>query len=150
MANEKKIWQFAQEAGFRPRENRCIVVKYAPDNLSEKIADFFNCEFYVMQLCEHELILLPFDRLWGNLSKDVSLTLSYDGIRSVEINDDLLNTIITIQTGTDTIRLTTQQKELSDWRMSGINATQFSGGIKNWHKENLDGTLKDLKEIATA
>ena len=65
----------------------------------------------------------------------------------MEINDDLLNTIITIQTGTDTIRLTTQQKELSDWRMSGINAAQFSGGIKNWHKENLDGTLKDLKEI---
>lgn len=134
-----------EEAGFQPLENRCIVVKYAPDNLSDKIVSFFNCEFYVMQLCEHEMILLPFDRLWGSLSKDVSLTISYDEIQLVEITDELLNTIITIQAGTDTIRLTTQQKELSDLRMSGMNAAQFADGGKNWHKENLDETLETLK-----
>ena len=147
MANEKKVWQFAEEAGFQPLENRCIVVKYAPDNLSGKIAAFFNNEFYVMQLCEREMILLPFDPAWTSLRKDVSLVLPYSDIRSVELKDDMLNTVIVIRTGDDEIRLTAQQKELSDLRISGLYATQYAGGFKNWHKENLDGTLETLKGL---
>ena len=145
MATE--VQKFTQEAGYKPLEDRCIIVKYAPENLSEQITAFFNSEFYVLQMCEHEIILLPFNTTWGNLRKDVSLVLPYGDIQWVELKDDMLNTVITIQTKSDTIRLTTQQAELSDLRSSGIYASIYSGFFKNWHKENLDGTLKALTEL---
>ena len=142
MATE--VQKFTQEAGYKPLEDRCIIVKYAPENLSEQFAAFFNSEFYVLQMCEHEIILLPFNTTWGNLRKDVSLVLPYGDIQSVELKDDLLNTVITIRTESDTIRLTTQQAELSDLRSSGIYASIYAGNFKNWHKENLDDTLQAL------
>ena len=149
MASESKIQKFTQEAGYKPLENRCIIVKYAPENLSEQITAFFNSEFYVLQMCEHEIVLLPFNTTWGNLRKDVSLVLPYGDIQSVELEDAMLNTVITIQTRSDTIRLTTQQAELSDLRSSGIYASIYSGFFKNWHKENLDGTLAELKGLGS-
>jgi len=145
MATE--VQKFTQEAGYKPLEDRCIIVKYAPENLSEQITAFFNSEFYVLQMCEQEIILLPFNTTWGNLRKDVSLVLPYGDIQWVELKDDMLNTVITIRTESDTIRLTTQQAELSDLRSSGIYASIYSGFFKNWHKENLDGTLKALTEL---
>ena len=145
MATE--VQKFTQEAGYKPLEDRCIIVKYAPENLSEQITAFFNSEFYVLQMCEHEIILLPFNTTWGNLRKDVSLVLPYGDIQWVELKDDMLNTVITIRTESDTIRLTTQQAELSDLRSSGIYATIYAGFFKNWHKENLEGTLKALTEL---
>lgn len=145
MATE--VQKFTQVAGYKPLEDRCIIVKYAPENLSEQITAFFNSEFYVLQMCEHEIILLPFNTTWGNLRKDVSLVLPYGDIQWVELKDDMLNTVITIRTESDTIRLTTQQAELSDLRSSGIYASIYSGFFKNWHKENLDGTLKALTEL---
>ena len=151
MASEEKIIEYAKQAGYQPLEDRCVIVKPAPDNLSDKIVSFFKsiveCDLCVLQMCERELILLPFDPAWASLQKDVSLVLPYSDIQSVELEDDLLNTIITIHTGEDVIRLTTQQKALSDWRMSGLNATQFVGGVKNWHKENVEGTLKALQAL---
>ena len=147
MANEVK--KFIQKAGYEPLEDRCIIVKYAPANLSEQFAAFFNSEFYVLQMCEHEIVLLPFNTTWGNLRKDVSLVLPYGDIQSVELEDAMLNTVITIQTKSDTIRLTTQQAELSDLRSSGIYASIYSGFFKNWHKENLDGTLAELKGLGS-
>ncbi|MCI9506931.1 MAG: hypothetical protein HFF62_10160 [Oscillospiraceae bacterium] len=151
MAHEQKIWKFTQEAGYEPLESRCIIVQPAPDNLSEKIASFFTalfkCNLCVLQLCRNEMILLPFDPMWASLKKETSLVLPYADIQSVELADDLLDTIITIRTNEDVIRLATQQKALSDWRMSGLQATQFVGGYKNWHKENLDQTLQDLKKL---
>lgn len=145
MATE--VQKFTQEAGYKPLEDRCIIVKYAPENLSEQITAFFNSEFYVLQMCEHEIILLPFNTTWGNLRKDVSLVLPYGDIQWVELKDDMLNTVITIRTESDTIRLTTQQAELSDLRSSGIYASIYSGFFKNWHKENLDGTLEALRAL---
>ncbi len=145
MATE--VQKFTQAAGYKPLEDRCIIVKYAPENLSEQITAFFNSEFYVLQMCEQEIILLPFNTTWGNLRKDVSLVLPYGDIQWVELKDDMLNTVITIRTESDTIRLTTQQAELSDLRSSGIYASIYSGFFKNWHKENLDGTLKALTEL---
>ena len=151
MASERKIMEYAQQAGYQPLEDHCIIVKPAPGNLSDKIVSFFKsivkCDLCVLQMCEDELILLPFDPMWVSLQEDVSLILPYGDIQSVELEDDLLNTIITIRAGEDVIRLTTQQKALSDWRMSGLNATQYAGGYKNWHKENLDRTLEALKKI---
>lgn len=93
------------------------------------------------------MILLPFDPNWTSLRKDVSLVLPYKEIRSVELKDDLLNTVIVIRTADDEIRLTARQKELSDFRASGACATQYAGGFKNWHKENLKDTLKALAEL---
>ena len=147
MATE--VQKFVQKAGYEPLEDRCIIVKYAPANLSEQFAAFFNSEFYVLQMCEHEIILLPFNTTWGNLRKDVSLVLPYGDIQSVELGDNKLNTVITIRTGSDTIRLTTQQAALSDLRSSGIYASIYSGFFKNWHKENLDGTLAELKGLGS-
>ena len=147
MANEVK--KFVQELGYQPLEDRCIIIKYAPENLSEQIMDFFNSEFYVLQMCEREIVLLPFNTTWGNLRKDISLVLPYEDIRSVELEDVKLNTVITIRTMSDTIRLTTQQAELSDLRSSGIYATIYAGFFKNWHKENVDDTLAALRELGS-
>ena len=147
MANEVK--KFIQEAGYKPLEDRCIIVKYAPANLSEQFAAFFNSEFYVLQMCEHEIVLLPFNRAWHYLRKDVSLVLPYEDIQSVELEDVKFNTVIAIRTRSDTIRLTAQQAALSGLRCSGRYAVLYAGSFRNWHKENLEGTLKALKKLGT-
>ena len=40
MATE--VQKFTQEAGYKPLEDRCIIVKYATENQSEKFAAIFN------------------------------------------------------------------------------------------------------------
>ena len=143
----KEVQKFIHQAGYQPLVDRCIIVKYAPKNLSEQIPAFFKKDFYVLQMCEREIVLLPFNRAWHYLRKDVSLVLPYGDIQSVELEDVKFNTLITIRTSSDTIRLTTQQAALSDLRSSGIYATMYAGSFTNWHKENLDGTLKALTEL---
>lgn len=147
MANEVK--KFVQELGYQPLEDRCIIIKYAPENLSEQIPAFFKAEFYVLQMCEHEIVLLPFNRAWHYLRKDVSLVLPYEDIQSVELEDVKFNTVITIRTRSDTIRLTAQQAALSGLRCSGRYAVLYAGSFRNWHKENLEGTLAALKRQGT-
>lgn len=120
-------------------------------DLSEKIVRFFKTwDVTVLQMCENELILLPFESFWGTLERDVSLVVPYADIESVELTDDLLNVIIDIETSGGSVRLTTQQKGLSDIRLSGIYASQYAGGYKNWHAENVDATLKALSELGSA
>ena len=149
MATEKKVFEIIKEAGFNPIDDKGIVVKFAPDNLSAKIAKFFSMEFYVLQLCNDELVLVPFSTITAGLKKEVTLQIPYSEIKSVEITEDMLNYQIAIITDTDTIRLTAQQKELSGFRSTGMLAI-YNDGLKvsNWHKENLDGTLKMLSDIA--
>ena len=65
----------------------------------------------------------------------------------MKLIDDLLNVVIDIETSSGAARLTTQQKELSDLRLSGIYATQYAGGYKNWHAENVKPTLEALSEL---
>lgn len=148
MATEKKVFEIVKEAGFEPIEDRGIIVKYAPENLSAKIAGFFSMEFYVLQLCVDELVLIPFSTMTAGLKKEVTLQIPYSAIKSVEITEDMLNYQIAIVTDTDTIRLTAQQKELSDFRSTGMLAF-YSEGLKmsNWHKENLDATIEKLKSL---
>lgn len=148
MATEKKVFEIIKEAGFEPIEDKGIVVKYAPENLSDKIAKFFSMEFYVLQLCKDELVLVPFSTITAGLKKEVTLQIPYSTIKSVEVTEDMLNYQIAITTDTDTIRLTAQQKELSGFRSTGMLAF-YNDGLKmsNWHKENLDGTLEALKNI---
>ena len=47
----KEVRRFTQEAGYQPLADRCIIVKYAPKNLSEQIPAFFKAEFYALQMC---------------------------------------------------------------------------------------------------
>lgn len=148
MAREEKVWKYAMDAGFTPLEDRCIIVKGAAGDLSEQIVRFFEtCDVAVLQMCANELILIPFDPLWATLERDVSLVVPYADIESVKLVDDLLNAVIDIETSTGGVRLTTQQKELSDLRLSGIYATQYAGGYKNWHAENVKPTLQALSEL---
>lgn len=151
MAREEKVWEYAIEAGYEPLEDRGIIVKGAAGDLSEKIVRFFETwDVVVLQMCENELILLPFESFWGTLERDVSLVVPYADIESVKLIDDLLNVIIDIETSGGSVRLTTQQKGLSDIRLSGIYASQYAGGYKNWHAENVDATLKALSELGSA
>lgn len=151
MAREEKVWEYAIEAGYEPLEDRCIIVKGAAGDLSEKIVRFFETwDVAVLQMCKNELILLPFESFWGTLERDVSLVVPYADIESVKLTDDLLNVIIDIETNTGSVRLTTQQKGLSDMRLSGVYASQYAGGYKNWHAENVDATLKALSELGSA
>lgn len=146
---KRRFGEYAIEAGYAPLEDRCIIVKGAAGDLSEKIVRFFEtCDVAVLQMCENELILLPFESFWGTLERDVSLVIPYADIESVKLIDDLLNVIIDIETSSGGVRLTTQQKELSDLRLSGIYATQYAGGYKNWHAENVQPTLEALSELS--
>lgn len=148
MATAKKVFEIMKGAGFDPIEDRGIVVKYAPENLSAKIANFFSMEFYVLQLCKDELVLIPFGTTTASLKEEVALRIPYSAVQSVTITEDMLNYQIAIVTDTDTIRLTAQQKELSGLRSAGMLAF-YNDGLKmsNWHQENLDGTLEALKKI---
>lgn len=147
MATEKKAWEIIENAGFQPLKNKGIIVKYAPQNLSEKITKFFNMDFYVLQLCKNEVILIPFNQM-ATLKKEVVLQIPYSSIKSVNISEDILNYVITIETNTDVIRLTTQQKELSDLRSSGSLSVESIGlSTKNWHKKNLSTTLEALRNL---
>lgn len=148
MAAEKKVFEIIKEAGFEPIEDKGIVVKYAPENLSAKIANFFSMEFYVLQLCKDELVLIPFSTITASLKEEVTLRIPYSAIRAVNVTEDLLNYQIAITTDTDTIRLTAQQKELSGFRSAGMLAF-YNDGLKmsNWHAENLEGTLEALKRV---
>ncbi len=101
-------------------------------------------------MCEHEIVLLPFNRAWHYLRKDVSLVLPHGDIQSVELEDVKFNTVITIRTRSDTIRLTAQQAALSG--SCGVPAATPScmpAASRNWHKENLDGTLAALRELGS-
>lgn len=148
MAREEKVWEYVTKAGYEPLKDRCLIVKGAAGNLSDKIVRFFSaCDVAVLQMCANELILLPFDSYWTALEKDVSLVVPYSEIKSVKLVNDLLNVIINIETNTGNVRLTTQQKELSDIRLSGIYASQYAGGYKNWHAENVEATLEALSEL---
>lgn len=42
MAREEKVWEYVANAGFTPLEDRCIIVKGAAGDLSEKIVRFFE------------------------------------------------------------------------------------------------------------
>lgn len=152
MASEKTLLTVLAELGLEPLDDRAIVVKFAPENLSAKIARFFSMEFYVLQLCTDKLVLLPFSQLTLALKREVALEIPYSEIQSVSINEDGLNYRVTITTLGDTIRLTAQQKELMGFRTSAMlswDGIKFIyGSDDTWHGRNLDATLAGLAKLA--
>ena len=152
MPAEKIVKEIIKDAGYTPMEDRAIIVTYAPANLSEKITRFFSNEFFVLQMCESSLVLLPFGRMSFMLKKNVALEIPYDSIHKVEIREDLLNYRIELDTDDGLIALSAQQKELSEFRTSGTLSVGMSGlgsgivgpkelKVENWHRSNLDATL---------
>lgn len=69
MPSEKIVNDMIKDAGYTPIKGRAIIATYAPANLSEKIARFFSNEFFVLQMCENSLVLLPFGRMSFMLKK---------------------------------------------------------------------------------
>ena len=153
MASEKTLLTVLAELGLEPLDDRAIVVKFAPENLSAKIARFFSMEFYVLQLCKDNLVLLPFSQLTLALKREVALEIPYSEIQSVSVNEDGLNYRITITTLDDTIRLTAQQKELMGFRTSAMlswDGVKFIyGSDDTWHGRNLDATLAELAKLGS-
>lgn len=149
MAREIKILENLRELGYRPVENTAILVKYSAPNLSAKLINFFNFEYYVLQICEGELVIIPFSTMTGLIKKEVTLSLPFSSIKQVTIQEKGFDYHIAIDTTDGMIQLVTQQKELADFRISSSYANDsFLGfGSKNWHKENLEGTLTQLQEI---
>lgn len=99
-----------------------------------------STEFFVLQICRGELVLVPFGKLDWGLKKEVTLAIPFSKIRDVEMKKAGLNDYLTIRTEEDVITLSIQQKELSFLRSSGI-----LGG--SWHGENMDETIKMLQEL---
>ena len=153
MASEKTLLTVLAELGLEPLDDRAIIVKFAPENLSAKIARFFSMEFYVLQLCKDNLVLLPFSQLTLALKREVALEIPYSEIQSVSVNEDGLNYRITITTLDDTIRLTAQQKELMGFRTSAMlswDGVKFIyGSDDTWHGRNLDATLAELAKLGS-
>lgn len=158
MPSEKIVHDILKKAGYSPMKDRSIIVTYAPANLSEKIVRFFSNEFFVLQMCESSLILLPFGRMSFMLKKNVALEIPYKSIRKVDIQEDMLNYRIELDTDDGIIALSAQQKELSEFRTSGTLSVGMSGlgsgitgskylKVKNWHRSNLDATLESLKAL---
>lgn len=158
MPAEKIVKEIIKDAGYTPMEDRAIIATYAPANLSEKITRFFSNEFFVLQMCESSLVLLPFGRMSFMLKKNVALEIPYDSIHKVEIREDLLNYRIELDTDDGLIALSAQQKELSEFRTSGTLSVGMSGlgsgivgpkelKVENWHRSNLDATLEALKAL---
>lgn len=158
MAKEKKIHEVVREIGFDPIEGRAIIVRYAPENLSGKIADFFSVNnYYVLQICNEEILLIPIPMKSGLLGsefkpqKEGVLVMKKDQIASVDLEEAGLNYLLTILYDNQKLQLKVQQKELSSLRSSGIVGTErdfFGTKVSNWHQENFSDTIADLTVIA--
>lgn len=165
MASEKNVSKIIKELGYEPKEHACIVVKYAPgDSLGSKLSNFFTLEYYIMQLCEEEIVFLPLQAIFfAGLfpKKEIALRIPYDTLQPVKITEvNKLNYEVTFTTDTDTIRLSVQKKEWSEFRSSGtvaagnsfLNVGALATASKdwksiNWHRQNLDNTFSLLQNL---
>ena len=166
MASEKDVSKIIKELGYEPKEHACIVVNYAPDDsLGSKLSHFFTLEYYIIQLCEEEIVFLPLQAIFlaGMFpKKEIALRIPYDTLQSVKITEvkKTLNYEVILTTDTDTIRLSVQKKEWSEFRSAGTVATGNSflnvGALAttskdwksiNWHRQNLDNTFSLLQNL---
>ena len=158
MASERKVSEIIRNAGYEPIEDRAIIVKYAPSNMSERIINFFSMEFYVLQLCKDAVVLVPFSKMTLALKKEVALEIPFSRIHRTNISEDGLNWKMDLETEDGLISLSAQQKELSEFRTSGTLATGIGGldtgaaGAKflrpeNWHRKNMDAVLDALRNL---
>ena len=161
MANTKRMNQVLEKMGFEPEEGKMIVVSYAPENLSDRIAKllssiFQSFNFYALSFCKESIVLIPFSTYWADVKKEAVvkkegiLELPYSAIRGVEVSETGLNYRIDIRLDDEVISLLAQQAELSLLRMSGMYSMEDWTCVNSWHKNNLKETLKALKEISAS
>lgn len=149
MAKETKVLESLRKFGVEPLENSSIVVQYAAPNLSEKVARFLikSAPYYVLQICEEDLVLAPIS--WTGKVKEQQdpLKIPINTIQSVEVDQSGFDYQISIKLEDGNVDLLAQQKELSMFRQSGAVSVENFWGTKNWHSNNLDGTLKQLESL---
>ncbi len=95
---------------------------------------------------------MPYGKISWGLKKEVTMSIPFSDIQKIEVEPAGLNYHLIIDTESGRITLSTQQKELSDFRSSGLLGYEGSKNwkrlfMRNWHKENLDATLEALKAI---
>lgn len=150
MLKEKKIEDFFREAGFDAVENECILVRYAPENLSDAVVKFFWNKWLVLQVCKDSLVFadMKADGLWAlALDKEDILEIPFSEIRKIDLEEAGFNYHLTIETEQDSLRFSIQQGELSNWRSTGMITTTWGLDKNNWHKHNMDRTLAVFKEL---
>ena len=165
MANEKNVSKIIKKLGYKPKQHACIVVNYAPDDsFDSKLFHFFTLKYYIMQLCEEEIVFLPLRTIFfaGMFpKKEIALRIPYDTLRPVKITEvSKLNYEVTFTTDTGTVRLSVQKKKWSEFRTAGTVATGYSflnvGALValteswksiNWHRKNLDNTFSLLQKL---
>lgn len=150
MAKENKLYEYLEEKGYSPNKGKAILVKYDENDLSNKIESFFIPEFFVLTLCENELVLTPIKGSVvskSELMDKIELTIPYNEVESVEIEEVLLNYLLKIKTKNDTIELTVQQSGANSLRYTGMHSVNNWLGTKNWHSENLEGTLEEIESL---
>ncbi len=147
--NDYKEW--LRELGYKPVEDERIVVSYGKKNLSDQVAKFFFPEHYILQVCESELVIIPISKWDAVVDDKPHLILPLTDIESVTVEDNLFNYDIDIMTEQGLMNFTTQQKELSGLRFSGMLASSNESifGNENWHAENMDRTLEKLKSFGS-
>ena len=150
MAKQKKIWEIMQDAGFEPIENEMIIVSYAPENLSDAVIRFLRCsnQFFILQICRDTLILIPFGKMTLGLKREVAFEIPFTTIKNIQVEECGLNYTILIETDHDIIRLSAQQKEISELIMAGL-LCGIGDFEKNCYKEHLDYILEALKGIVS-
>lgn len=149
MATTKRITQVLERLGFDPEEDKSIVVSYAPVNLSDRIRKLFFNNYYSLSLCRESIVMLPFSTMWMDVKREVALEMPYSSIYNIKVEEEGLSYRIDIklEDEDETISLMAQQGELSELRMSGMYSLEDWTFVNNWHKNNLNETLKALKEI---
>lgn len=148
MVKQAKVIDQLTELGYKPKENRAIVVGNYAQNLSAQIANFFSGkEFYFLQICEDEILIADF-KAGGKIIKDKIMVIKKADIKNVKIEESGINdkVFINLKDGTE-IKFDTQQKELSMWRNSGTLTSENLWGDKNWHSDNFDETIKELESL---
>ena len=157
MATTNRMTQILEKMGFEPEEGKAIVVSYAPENLSDRIKRLLSfTNFYALSFCKESIVLIPFSTYWADVKKEAVLKregileLPYSSIRSVEVTETGLNYRIDIRLEDEVISLSAQQAELSLLRMSGMYSMEDWTCVNSWHKNNLNVTLKALKEISAS
>ncbi len=144
---KKTIIEQIRDMGYRPKEGQTILVKYFGENLSQQVIDFVLAEHYVLQICDEEILLFQLSNTGSGIKEEVHQAIRIEDIVSVTVENYLMNYKISIACKEDTVVLSTQQKELSGMRFSGLISIGSEPGVKNWHADNLDATLAALQAL---
>lgn len=144
---KKGIFDQIKDMGYQAREGQTILVKKFSENLSQQVIDFVWSDYYVLQICEGEILLFEMSQWGTGVKAEVYRSIKFDDVVKVTIENYLMNYKISIETKEDTLVLSTQQKELSGFRFSGLISIGSDAGAKNWHADNLDRTLEALQAI---